>query len=199
LFLENLNPGASHEEKFPILLNKSILPGKYPIVFLITYYDTNYNKYTLFAKHLLTYVTGFDTLIDVSINNLNLNKNEKGTLNLIVSNLDNYYKEIDINLYLPDEFTTNNKNTTLIADSINNYILNFIVQAPEFTNIEAYKILTTLEYDLGGYHYSKLAESTIEIIQQNEKEEKSNNLIIFILIFVVLLILWIYLKFGGKK
>jgi len=199
LFLENLNPGASHEEIFSIFLNKSILPGKYPIVFLVTYYDKMYDKYTLYAKHLLTYVDGFDSLIAGSLNNLNLDKNQEGTLNIIVSNLENNYKEIDVNLYLSEEFKTTTKNITLIADSINNYFVNFIVKAPEFPSGEEYATLASLEYDLGGYHYCTFAESNIVVFQQNEIEEKSNILIIFVLIYVALLMIYIYLKFGGKK
>jgi len=197
ILIGDLDSGDAFQVDFPIYINKSLLPGIYPIVMKLKFYDSNNYPYSILFSHLLTYKEGYESNIKGDIYPVDITANGSGTYTLYIQNLDDMPHNIKIKLYLPDEFNSTFSEQSIPLDSISVQKIDFQIKNQGGLPGSSYKIYASLEYD-EIHHYSSFVEKTISVFEETEKTSTLLYLVSLIVTFVVLLVIYILLKTRGR-
>jgi len=184
-----LEPNIPFEGDMNISRTKEINPGNYPIVVLTDYADANGYPFSSISRVDLTYKNITKSLISGMIPELTLSGKEGKKLVLTVRNLDSIPHDVKVKLFLPRELKSSDEERSLSLGSKEEKTLNFDVSSFSALAGSSYVVLTTLEYEQDGQHYSSFAQSMVNII---EKKAPSIPIWLPILTFFVLLIIFVY-------
>lgn len=195
---ERLDPGKTLYGSFNLSLKKNMPHGKYPLVIRTVYHDANRYPFSVVSPHSIVHVSGYESGISGSIDELELAKEGSGENVLKIRNLDDTPKEISVRLYLPKELKADeNEKTVSIGPREEKRIL-FSVESVGALPGSSYSILASLEYD-SGYHYTSFANGPVRIV---ERKESFDIITVLAALFIILLVIFIYLKWcvkGGEK
>ena len=195
IFIGELKPNEPFTGQFNVSVVSNVSAGIYPLAILIEYSDMNGYGFSSVSPNTIIYKNPSSTKISGLIEELKLS--EKGNKNLVlrVLNRDTREHNIKVQLYLPNELTTNeNDKTVLIKPNEEKQI---IFQVSNFGALlgSSYAVFASLEHE-DEMHYTSIARGVIKI----EKEDYSWILISGILImFAIFIIINIKYKFLVKK
>jgi len=198
IVLDHLDSGETFQDIFPIYVNKSLLPGIYPIVMKLKFYDLGNHPYSILFSHLLTYKEGYESNIKGDIYPVDITANGSGTYAFYLQNLDDTPHSIKIKLYIPDEFNSTFSEQIIPLDAISVQKVDFQIINRGGLPGSSYKIYASLEYDDNIHHYSSLIEKTIPVFKETEKTFTLLYITFLIGIYTILLIIYILLKRRGR-
>lgn len=197
--IDSLEPNETAKINLTIEPKNEILPGKYPLVLDIKYFDNQQNSYSVYRSHILTYEKGYESNIEGYIENKELIDNKSTKMNLVINNLDNKLHYVKIKLYLPVELNYTLPTSILSLDFLSKRTVEFDVYDNGATAGDVYNIIGSLEYEDENYHYTTFVQGNIIVVEGKEPKEPI-LLYLLIGIFTILLLIYIYyLKSEGNK
>ena len=196
-----LAPGDQLNGNFTINMSKDAPPGRYPIIILTKYYDSNMYPFSTLSKFLFTYKNEVNSDLYGIIPEMEVNEDGSNAKTLTLRNLDDRPHDIEITLYLPIELKggLNNNNITLEPRGEKN--IEIYIESFGALSKSNYAIFASLEYEEQGYHYSTFTNGIVKITEKKITNEKEDNYLLLPLValFIIILLVYIYFIIGKKK
>ena len=144
--------------------NNDVKEGNYPLVLLTEYTDANGYPFSSVSPVTITYKTPHPSRITGVFENIELSGKKAKDLVLKLKNMDQVSHDVKIELFLPNELSSDSTEKILTLGSKEEKVLIFKVS--NFAGLEGsnYVVLASIEYD-GDYHHSSIASGMVKIVE----------------------------------
>ncbi len=186
---DRLNVQNSFEWKVP-LTEKPKNPGKYPLILTTNYQDAN--AYPFSAISVSTFDNMQATISETIAKIDNIELSEKGTLKLIIKNLAETEKNLNIRLIAPKELTAEKNKLSLKLPARTEETIDFEIEKFSALTGSSYAVYAVIEYDENNMHYTTTTSGIVKVI---EKKNIFTNQNLLIGLLVILIIVFIYFQF----
>jgi hypothetical protein len=190
-----LNINEPFATNISINANSDVKEGNYPLILLTEYTDANGYPFSSVSPVTITYKTPHPSRITGVFENIELSGKRTKDFVLKLKNMDQVGHDVQIELFLPNELSSDSTEKILTLGSKEEKELIFKVS--NFAGLEGsnYVILASIEYD-DDYHHSSITSGIVKIV---EGKSISNipKWIIFPII-AVLVIIFIFYQFKSR-
>jgi hypothetical protein len=192
-FIGDLPPNKSKYIIIPLDFYRT-KPGSYSIVILTKYHDVNGYMFSTVSPTRIIVDRPCFSRINGKFEKSHICENCKTKLKLYIKNLDNEKRKINITLYLPFEFHTEEKNKVIELEANENRELYFEISNNSALTGSSYTILVTIDYELpytftsnnSVQHCSSFVIGKIDVINSSY-----NDWIYLTVIVIILLMMFI--------
>jgi hypothetical protein len=206
ILVGRLNTNEPVEKEFKIIIDKTISPGKYPVVVLVDYADANSYPFSSVSPVFIIYKNQTTAKISGLIPEIGLSGKESKKLTLSLRNLDDKDHDVDVKLILPREIKAVDSEKKISVGSKQEKSLDFEVSSLSAISGSTYAVLASIEYEENSLYYSSFANGVIKIdggsepkTQETEKTSTLAYVVLFISIcFVLIYAYQKYIKRGKK-
>ncbi len=193
---DSINPGDKINGSLSVSLKNNITEGNYPFLIKTIYHDANMYPFSVISPHTITYRKGYESSIHGTFEKIEVSKDDSEKTSLKIRNFENDQKEIKIKLYLPREIKGDESEKYVTLGPKEEKEIEYEIESFGALPGSSYVIITSLEYEKSGYHYTSFGSGVVSIV---EKKEQNNLILILASIFFVLFAIFLYFKFGGRK
>ena len=173
-------------------------PGRYPAIVTVSYTDSN--QYPFSAISVPTFINQEGT----APKTLGILRGDefssRGSTELVLKNLDNQPKKVQIRFVLPKELSSSDLNREVSLGP--NSEEKIIFDMKNFSALPGsnYPVYALLEYDLNEKHYSSSAVGMVKIVKKDLIKENKNILIgVAVLLGLVFIFINVRSKFKGQS
>ncbi|MBW2060014.1 MAG: hypothetical protein JRI95_00465 [Deltaproteobacteria bacterium] len=187
-----LKPGESFTA-FLTLHPQLSLPGSYPVEVRVDFHDLNGYLFSSLSHASFVYQEGVN--MQVFVRPTEVVMTGKTRLRLEVLNMDRVEREVRIRLIVPQELKVNPAEQGLRIKAQGKGKVSFKLKNFSALEGSVYPVISFLEYEADGRHYSNVAESKVRVAQdQNFFKKHSVALIIFGLALGLVVVLFQLLR-----
>jgi hypothetical protein len=193
--IKELTPNNPLKIVLNATLIKTITEGRYPAFVLVDYTDANDYPFSSVSPTYIVYKTQTVSKISGLINGVSLTGKESKKLTLSIRNIDDKEHEVTVKLILPREITTDSEEKTVNIGTKEEKTLEFEVSSLSAISGSNYVVITSMEYEDKGLHYSSVASGTIKIGVESIKKQEFNetNILSYVVLVISIIIILIYL------
>jgi len=197
VFLGRMDPNIPQTASFLIQIGSSTTPGVYPIALLTEYKDANGYQFSSVTPNYLVIKEARSSQVDATVSQEEIgNKGEVKKIIVSLRNMDQLDHDVTIRVYAPKELKVNPSEKTMTVKARDSPQTEFEISSFGALPGSNYVVFTSVDYDLGGIHYTSTASGLIKVVQQ--KDPVSFQGWLPIIVVAILVIAVIAFQFIGR-
>jgi len=193
-YIGTLTPNIPSNTSLTIKTIGNTLPGNYPLVLMTEYQDANGYQFSSVSPFILTYKTHVSSTVSGTIHEIELSGQGEKNLLVYLKNTGDVSKKIKLKLILPRELKAENTENELWIGAKEEKEIN--AKISNFAGLEgsSYAVLSLIEYEEKGAHYSSVANGIVKIV-----EKRSLNMPEWLPITAVVILSIIFIIYQSKN